>query len=54
MTLSISDSVTMLCHYAECRVLFVIMQNVIILNVECRGASAGEYPKAIWLLVCFV
>jgi hypothetical protein len=26
-------SITMLCHYAECRILFIIMQNVIMLSV---------------------
>jgi hypothetical protein len=34
VTVSIHDkSITMLCHYAECRILFIIMLNIIMLSV---------------------
>jgi hypothetical protein len=33
VTLTISDSITMLCHYAECRVLFIIILKVIMPSV---------------------
>ncbi len=50
MTLSISDSITMLCHYAECRVLFVIMLNVIILNVIMLSVEAPQLSVLMSLL----
>ncbi len=33
MTLSMTVSITMLCYYAACRILFTIMLNVIMLSV---------------------
>ncbi len=44
MKLSIGDriktlSITTFCHYAECRVLFIIKLNVIMLNVSMLNVS---------------
>jgi hypothetical protein len=33
MTLKITPSITTLCHYAECSVLFIVLLNVTILSV---------------------
>jgi len=33
-------SITMICYYAECRVLFIIMQSVIVLNVVMPSVVA--------------
>jgi hypothetical protein len=35
-------SITMLCHYAECRLLFIIMLNAIILSVIMLSVVAPE------------
>jgi hypothetical protein len=33
MTLSISTfTITLICHYAECRILFIIMLSIVMLN----------------------
>jgi hypothetical protein len=36
----IKHSLTTLCHYAECRVLFIVMLNVIMLNVVMLSVVA--------------
>jgi len=45
-------SITMLCHYDECRILFIVdMLNVVMQNViyaECRGA------KILFALTLFI
>ncbi len=33
VTLSVSNSITTLCYYAECHVLFIIMLNVLMVSV---------------------